>query len=365
MTMRFTTSVPAPRRARGLRRLAAASVLGASALALSACGGAASSTAASSSTDVADFGTLDYNQSWVKTTEFAGEYFADSKGYFKDAGFGQVNLISGGPSGTSSETMVLAGSALVGTTTPIATGSMVAESGAPLKIIGAKFQKNPFTVYSLAENPIKTPQDMVGKKIGVASGTNEVLFEALLEVNGIDPTQVEAVPVQFDPQPLMNGEVDGQIGFLTNEAITVGLEGFDVVNMPFADNGMPFVAGAFVTTEENLSANRDALKAFMTAAIKGWKDALANPEESARLAYEEYGADLGLDPAKEKKQALAQNELVVGSGTDANGILYISDELAQANIDVLKVAGYELSVDELFDNSLLEEVYAEHPELKE
>jgi ABC-type nitrate/sulfonate/bicarbonate transport system substrate-binding protein len=364
MTMRFTSSVPVPRRARRLRRVAATSVLAASALALSACA-ADSSTEAPSSTGAADFGKLDYNQSWVKTTEFAGEYFADSKGYFKDAGFSQVNLISGGPSGTSSETMVLAGSALVGTTTPIATGSMVAESDAPLKIIGAKFQKNPFTVYSLAENPIKTPQDMVGKRIGVASGTNEILFEALLEVNGIDPSQVEAVPVQFDPQPLMNGEVDGQIGFLTNEAITVGLEGFDVVNMPFADNGMPFVAGAFVTTEENLTENRDALKAFMTAAIKGWKDALAAPDESARLAYEEYGADLGLDPAKEKKQAVAQNELVAAGGAEANGILYISDELAQANVEVLKVAGYDLTVDELFDNSLLEEVYAEHPELKE
>ncbi len=47
-----------------------------------------------------------------------------------------------------------------------------------------------------------TPEDMVGKRIGVATGTNEVLFSALLEVHGIDPpSSVEKVTVQFDPQP--------------------------------------------------------------------------------------------------------------------------------------------------------------------
>lgn len=358
MTICFAT----PASARRTRRAAALSVLTVSALALSACG----SSAASSEPGAGDYGTLNYNQSWVKTTEFAGEFFADSNGYFKDAGFSGVNLISGGPSGTSSESMVLAGSALVGTTTPIATGSMVSESEAPLKIIGAKFQKNPFTVYSLGDNPINTPQDMIGKKIGVASGTNEILFEALLEVNGIDPGQVEAVPVQFDPQPLMNGEVEGQIGFLTNEALAVELKGFEVANMPFADHGMPFVAGAFVTTDENIETRREELKAFLVAAIKGWQDAVSDPEEAARLAYEEYGSDLGLDPEKEKLQAVEQNKLVVGDAGAEHGILYISDDLAQANIEVLKVAGYDnITAEDLFDNSLLEEIYAENPELKQ
>lgn len=361
MNLPFTTPAPARR----TRRAAALSLLTASAVALSACGGSAASSDVSS-TGEADYGTLDYNQSWVKTTEFAGEFFADSNGYFEEAGFSGVNLISGGPSGTSSESMVLAGSALVGTTTPIATGSMVSESEAPLKIIGAKFQKNPFTVYSLSENPINTPQDMIGKKIGVATGTNEILFEALLEVNGIDPGQVQAVPVQFDPQPLLNGDVDGQIGFLTNEALAVGLQGFEVANMPFADHGMPFVAGAFVTTDENIETRREELKAFLLAAIRGWQDAVADPEEAARLAYEEYGADLGLDPEKEKLQAVEQNKLVVGDAGAEDGLLYISDDLAAANIDVLKVAGYDdIAAGDLFDNSLLEEIYAENPELKQ
>lgn len=338
--------------------LAGSLAASASALALAGCSRGSGSESGSDG-----LGALDVNLNWIRTTEFAGEYFADSRGYYTDAGFEGTTLIPGGPSGTSSEAMVLSDSALVGMTTPLAAGSMVAGEDAPLVLLGAKFQRNPFTIYSTADNPVATPEDMVGKRIGVATGTNEVLFSALLEVHGIDPSSVEKVTVQFDPQPLMNGEVDGQIGTLTNEAITVGLEGHDVVNLPFAENGLPFVSGAFVTTVQNVEERREELVAFLTATIRGWQDALADPEESARLAYEEYGSDLGLNPEKEELQAEQQNQLVVSEETDAAGLFTISEELAAKNVELLALAGHEVDADSFFDMSLLEEVYEANPDL--
>lgn len=340
------------------RRLLLTGALAAPALALAGCSGSADGASAGGS-----LGTLEVNQNWIRTTEFAGEYFADSRGYYTDAGFTEVTLIPGGPSGTSSEAMVLSDSALVGMTTPLAAGSMVAGEEAPLVLLGAKFQRNPFTICSTSATPITTPVDLVGKRIGVATGTNEVLFDALLEVNGIDPADVERVTVQFDPQPLINGEVDGQICTLTNEAITVALAGLEAVNLPLADNGLPFVSGAFVTTVQNVAERREELKGFLAATVRGWKDALADPEESARLAYEEYGADLGLDPEKEQRQAEAQNQLVVSDETDANGLFTISDELAAKNIELLALAGHEVDQDAFFDPTLLQEVYEENPDL--
>ncbi|MFM1950822.1 MAG: hypothetical protein RL418_509, partial [Actinomycetota bacterium] len=134
----------------------------------------------------------------------------------------------------------------------------------------------------------------------------------------------------------------------------------------FADNGLPFVAEAFVVTQDSIDNNRAALKAFLYATIKGWKDAIGNPDEGARLAAEVYGKDLGLDIAKEKQQSSAQNELlVVTEETKANGLLTISEALQQQNIDTLAAAGYTISAEQLFDMSLLAEVYEEHPELLE
>lgn len=346
------------------RRPSVAALVLASALALTACG---SSEQPAAEADDGELGTLDVNLSWIKNAEFAGEYFADSKGYYEEAGFDSVNLISGGPSGASTESMVLAGSALVGTSSPLGVAPVIQDEDAPLKIIGTTYQKNPFTIISLGDDPIETPQDLVGKSIGVQSGVNETLFDALLEVNGIDAAEVEKVPVQYDPQPLVNGEVDGFFGYTTNEALTLELAGEEVVNLPFAEHGLPFVAESFVTTQDAIDNDREALKAFLEATIRGWQDAVADPQESARLAVEEYGADLGLDLEKETRQAEIQNEqLVVSEDTEANGLFTVTDELAAQNIEVLGVAGYpDLTAEDVFDLSLLAEVYEENPELME
>jgi len=349
-----------------VKRLALATATTAAVLALAACGGSAASTESSApaSGEAADYGTLDMNLSWIKNAEFAGEFFAQEKDYFADAGFSEVNLIAGGPSGTSSETMVLSGGALVGTTSPLGVAPVIQEDDAPLKIIGTKYQKNPFTVVSLADNPISAPADLVGKKIGVQAGVNETLFEGLLEVNDIDPADVTVVPVQYDPQPLVNGEVDGFFAYITNESLTLELDGHEVENLPLADNGLPFMAESLVTTEENIETKREELKAFLGAMIKGWKDSVGDPEESARLAVEVYGKDLGLDMEKEVRQSEEQNKLIETADTEANGLLTMSDALMEENVEILKLAGYDLAVEDLFDPSLLEEVYAENPDLK-
>ena len=57
---------------------------------------------------------------------------------------------------------------------------------------------------------------MKGKKIGVQA-VNEPVWNAFLKAAKIDPGDVTKVPAQFDPQPLVAGEVDGWFSFFTNE----------------------------------------------------------------------------------------------------------------------------------------------------
>ena len=310
------------------------------------------------------YGELSVQFSWIKNAEFAGEYFADSNGYYQEAGFSSVNFIAG-PTATAA--VVLSGEVLVGLSDAIAVTPVILEEGAPLKIIGATYQKNPFTILSLKDGGnIRTPQDLIGKRIGVQAGGNETLFDALLAANGIDASQVTKVPVEYDPAPLVNGEVDGFLAYITNESITVQNLGYEVTNLLFAENGLPFVAEAFIVTQDSIDNRREELKAFLYATIRGWKDAIANPDEGARLAVEVYGKDLGLDINKEKQQSKTQNDLLVLTDeTRANGLLTISKELQELNIQTLARAGYTITAEQLFDMSLLAEVYAEHPELLE
>src|SRR5688572_28732492 len=53
-----------------------------------------------------NYGKITLHLSWVKNIEFAVEYYADSKGYYKQAGFSEVELISGP---TDTEAAIVAG----------------------------------------------------------------------------------------------------------------------------------------------------------------------------------------------------------------------------------------------------------------
>ena len=351
---------PQPRR--GARRATALAAAGAVlALALSACSSGADADTADASPEEGGFGDITVQLSWIKNAEFAGEFFADSKGYFTEAGFDSVTL-NAGPGAT--ESIVLSGGADFGLSNAISVGQVVAEEDAPLKIVGTTFQKNPFTILSLKDGGnIATPADLVGKKIGVQAGPNEALFDALLAVNEIDPSQVTKVPVEYDPSPLVNGEVDGFLAYVTNESIIVESQGKPVTNLLFADNGLPFVAESVVTTDEMIENEPEKVKAFLAAEIRGWKDAVADAEEGARLAVEEYGKDLELDMDKEIRQATIQIDLVVTDETDANGLFTISDDLIEQNLATLAASGIELEADDLFDLTLLTELLAAEPDL--
>ena len=320
-------------------------------------------TGCSAATEKADFGDLNVQLSWIKNSEFAGEFYAVENGYYTDAGFSSVNLVAG-PAATEAE--VLSGNALVGIANPISTAPIILNEDAPLKIIGTTYQKNPFTILSLKDGAnIATVQDLIGKRIGVQAGPNETLFDALLKANGIKASQVTKVPVQYDPAPLVNGEVDGFLAYVTNESFVVESAGNPVTNLLFADNGLPFVTESFVVTQDSIDNNRAALKAFLKATILGWKDSIANSDGGADLALNKYGKDLGLNSAKEYYQSKTQNEILVQTDeTNANGLFTISDAMIAQNLATLKAAGYTITADKLFDMSLLAEVYAENPDLK-
>jgi hypothetical protein len=85
------------------------------------------------------------------------------------------------------------------------------------------------------------------------------------------------VPVDFDPTPLMNGDVDGFMAYLTNEAITVEMAGYPTTNLAYAENGLPYVAESYAVTDQYLAEHKDLLKAFLIAEIKGWTDTFTKP----------------------------------------------------------------------------------------
>ncbi len=186
---------------------------------------------------------------WVANVEYMGMFIADDAGYYEDEGL-DVELVPGGPA-VSVAPVVAGGGALVGldSTDTIARARV---EGAKLKMIGAELQRNPTSVMSLSTNPIKTPQDLVGKKFGVQQNGYQII-QAFLKTNKIDPAQVTIVPVQYDPAPLVNGEVDAFMSFLTNQPVQLDLKGIANTNFLLSDFGYANWADCLVVTEESLA----------------------------------------------------------------------------------------------------------------
>jgi ABC-type nitrate/sulfonate/bicarbonate transport system substrate-binding protein len=308
-----------------------------------------------------NFGTLDYQLSWIKTDEFAGEYLADSRGYYLDQGFGNVNLISGGPN-VQPDTVVASGRAFVGISSPDVTSPAILQ-GADLVTIGAQYQKNPFRIMSLASEPIRNPSEMVGKKIGVQS-TNESVWKSFLKANNIDPSTITEVPVQFDPTPLTTGTVDGWFSFITNEANLLKAKGFDTTTFLLADYNYPLVSETYIVRKSSLATDRDKVKAVLVADIKGWHDSIADPAAGPQLAVTRYGSNPASNEAEQVLDSRAQNELVLTSDTMVNGIFTITADLMQKSISTLAIGGITITSDKLFDLSVIDEVYQEQADLK-
>ncbi|WP_022881147.1 ABC transporter substrate-binding protein [Gryllotalpicola ginsengisoli] len=347
---------------RGFLRLGGAGALALAGSSFLAACSSSSPSSGSSSGGKKDYGTIALQLSWIKNIEFAGEYFATEKGYYKDAGFSGVTLIANSGS-TTAEDVVVSGQALVGLSSPSATAPAIAK-GAPLKTIATTYQKNPFCLLSLKEKtPISTVDDLKGKTVGVQSGANQVIWEGFLKANGLSTDDVKTVATQYSITPLESGKYDAHFSYLTNEPILATQDGYTPVTLGFADNGLPFVAETYIVTQDTIDNKRDLLKAFLVAEIKGWTDAVKDPAQSATYAVTKYGKDQKLDQTEQTSEATAQNGLIVTADTNKNGLFTLTQDLIDENIKSLAAMGVTTTADKLFDTSIIDEVYKENPDL--
>ncbi len=354
--IRPSTGLSSRRRVRSIAAIAAGAAI---ALTLAACSSSTTATSADSS-ETTDYGSAGIALSWIKNYEFSGYFLADQNGYFSDEGFSNVDLIAGGGSTNSWDT-VLAGNALFGLASDLLGTATSITQGSDLVVVGAQFIKSPVGIVSLSGDPINDVQDMVGKTFGVDSG-GKAIIESILTANGLstDSVTFESVPSGIDP--LMDGTVDALVGFLTNYPIAVEQAGGDPVVLSLSDAGFAQVGDAIVTTRDTIENHRDELKALLIASIKGWNDALESEDDLVAAALT-YGAENDLDEAGQTASADVVPEFMLTPETVENGIFTISDDLAAESITSLKALGVDISQNDLFDLSVLQEIYQENPEL--
>lgn len=307
---------------------------------LSACGssdggsGSAGTTAAGAGTTAAGAATtaaaasgemtkVGFQLGWKKLVQFGGHFMALDKGYFKAEGI-DAEFVSGGP-GIDAVADVAAGKVMLGDAD--ASGLILArDKGIPVRAFAAIFQRSPFAVMSLKENPVKTLADMAGKKVGLPDGYRPQLT-ALLKGAGVDESKVTFVPVGFDPAVLSTKQVDAYLGYATSQGVALQTAGVGIEVAYLADLGDKGYGNAFFATEDTIKTKADLLAKWLKADLKGWEDAVNDPEGMAKRVVELYGKEAGSELGPETGSAKAQVELIKGN---PKGLLWIDADVFDA-----------------------------------
>ncbi|MCC9625585.1 ABC transporter substrate-binding protein [Thalassospira sp. MA62] len=286
--------------------------------------------------------------SWINDAEFSGYFLAKDKGYYAEEGL-ELDYASGGPD-VIPESTIITGRADLTLTTPDTTIKAISEQGAPFKIIGAQYQKNPIGIVSLKSNPINSPKDLIGKTLAVPP-VNVISVEAMLKMNGIDKADVNIVPYAYDPTPLIKGEIDASLDFTTNVPFTISQQGAEATSFLLYDFGFTVFNDTIVVTEETLNTKRKELVSWLRASRRGWEENLVDPSVWPPKWADSWFKGTGRTIENEIYFNTAQKPLI----ESPNGIFSMAEDDIEACLSALGTIGIKGNRD-MFDTTLLEEI---------
>nr|WP_230961454.1 ABC transporter substrate-binding protein [Psychrosphaera haliotis] len=224
--------------------------------------------------------------------QFAGYYVALEKGYFTDAGF-DVTILERNVK-TSPVDDVLEGRADFG----IADSSVVLQRLLKKKIVIAStiFQSSPLVLMSLKENDIKSPYDLVGKRIMYQRSVDDASIQAMLQLFNIGDSEYTAVPHSFNNWALVDDQADVMSAYTSNQPHLYDLAGYNVNVLDPSSYGIDFYGDLIFTSQSRVERDLESVQRFVDAARKGWQDAVSNPNEAIDIILSNYA------PKSERKK---------------------------------------------------------------
>ncbi len=275
---------------------------------------------------------VDMQLGWLAGNGILGEVAAKRLGYYEEEGI-ELNVTPGGP-GVDGVASVAAGHAGLGQLSSSPSLMLARSAGIPVKAFAAGYQKHPFTYFSLEDNPIRVPADMVGKTIATQP-TAVILLRALLAKNGISEDDVEIINMGSDMNALLTGQAQAVTGWMTNTN-ALKILGDRRVDMMLWDTGIQLYANVYYSTGKMLADHADVLARFLTGSARGWGFAKENPETAVDHLVAEYP---NLDRASELEAVNPVLGFSFNDVTAQNGWAAMNAANWQAQIDIYDQLG--------------------------
>ncbi|MFH0995658.1 MAG: ABC transporter substrate-binding protein [Pseudomonadota bacterium] len=222
---------------------------------------------------------------WVHQAQFAGLYVAEEKGYFAEEGL-KVGFLEGGQ-GIDSAQALISGQADFAVITP--EDILIRRSqGAAIVSIAAIYRRSAVVYLSVPGTGIIRPSDFAGKTVAITGRDGavrdlEFQFYALMKKLGVPLDAVRCLPYDPDYTAFIRGDTDITAAFLTAGVVKLRQQGYSPNIIWPGDYGIHFYSDTLATTETMITQNPDRVTRFLRAALKGWREAVGDPESAVAI----------------------------------------------------------------------------------
>jgi NitT/TauT family transport system substrate-binding protein len=213
---------------------------------------------------------------WFPQAQFAGDFVAMEKGFYRRHGIDLV-LLRGGP-GASPEEAFRRGKADFATIF-LAEGIRLRAGGLKIVHVAQVVRRSGVLLVARRSSGILKPSDFAGKKVSLWEHFR-IQPMAFFRKYGVHP---EVVPQTFTPNLFLRGGVDAVSAMVYNEyhtLLSAGLDDGDLTVFAMADHGLNFPEDGIWCREELCARSPRTCRAFVAATMDGWRYAFENPEEA-------------------------------------------------------------------------------------
>ncbi|MFY7901798.1 MAG: ABC transporter substrate-binding protein [Rubrivivax sp.] len=245
-----------------------------------------------------------------------------AKGYYKAAGL-DVTIDAGNGSG-GTVTRVASGTYDMGFADMAALMEFHANNpDAPNKPVAVMmvYNNTPAAVLTLKKNGISKLSDLNGKKLGAPGfDAGRRAFPILARANGLAAPNWTSMDPPLRETMLVRGDIDAITGFSFTSILNLearGVKTEDIVVFPYAQHGVRLYGNAIIVSPKLLRENPQAVRAFLSAFLKGAKEVMANPDPSIEFVKARDGI-INVD-LERRRLRMAIDSVVASADARAEG----------------------------------------------
>ncbi|WP_338845519.1 PAS domain S-box protein [Massilia sp. W12] len=219
---------------------------------------------------------------WLHQFQFAGYYAAQEKGFFREAGL-DVTLKEARP-GYDEQEEVLSGRAQFG----VANSSLLLQRGRgrPVVLLASIFQHSPNVLLVRQASGVKRIEQLLGRQVMLGQHDEEI--HALFKRMNLPLDGLQRVEHSFNVQDLKAGRVDAMSAYVTDAMYWLDKQATPYLMFSPRSVGIDFYGDNLFTTEKMLRDKPELVRKFRAASMRGWKYAMAHPDEIVDLILQKY-----------------------------------------------------------------------------